>query len=266
MDAELVRQMYEIGRRQWPGVALPFDAFAEHCARVGGEEWPAEVRTHAADLYLCCACGVGIAEAHHAFEREGVAVARAAIARIRRDADFVQEVLQELLCKLLVGPKAKVREYAARGPLLAWVKVAAARMALDRVRAERASPERLDVGSEVAAHACSPDVLLMKERYGDAFQEALGRAVRALSVRERNVLRMHLVGRCNIDQIGKAYGVHRATAARWLERARSNIYEAAHRDLCVRYAEFTKSEFHSLARNLGAEVELSLFGPSAVVD
>jgi RNA polymerase sigma-70 factor, ECF subfamily len=268
MDAELVRQMYWVGKRQWPGVELGFEEFAAHCGRVFAPGEGTDVQAHAADLYLCCACACGVAEANRVFAREGGDVARAAIARIERDPDFVQEVLQELWHKLLVGPMAKVREYAGRGPWLAWVKVAAARMALDRVRARRGRPEaQLDASTEVAAaQASSPELALIRARHGSALQDALSRAVGGLSVQERNVLRMHVVGACTIDQIGRAYGVHRATAARWLERTRAKIHRAAHRELCVRYPEVTESQFQSLARALGAELELSLFEAAEPAD
>src|ERR671925_682152 len=99
MDAEAVQRMYRAGKEQWPGVDLPFQSFAEHCARVlaeGGHD----AEAYAAELYLCCACASGIAEATYAFEREVGGAARSAIARINHDPDFVQEVLQELWNKL----------------------------------------------------------------------------------------------------------------------------------------------------------------------
>jgi RNA polymerase sigma-70 factor (ECF subfamily) len=119
---------------------------------------------------------------------------------------------------------------------------------------------QLDASAEVAAaQVSSPELALIRARYGSALQEALSRAIARLSVQERNVLRMHVVGSCTIDQIGRAYGVHRATAARWLERTRAKIHRAAHGELCVRYPEVTESQFQSLARALGADLELSLF-------
>jgi RNA polymerase sigma-70 factor (ECF subfamily) len=97
----------------------------------------------------------------------------------------------------------------------------------------------------------------MRSLYAADFQSALRRALAALSPQARNVLRMHVVGRCNIDEIGVAYGVHRATAARWIERARGKIYDEVRRELCVDH-KLTFSEFRSLATLLGTEVELSL--------
>lgn len=263
MNAEALRQLYTAGHQQWPSIDLAFEAFAEHCVRL----WPSpdgpEFSSHPGDLYLCSACASGVAEATIVLAREGSPVARLAIARIDRDPEFVQDVLQELWQKLLVGPEAKVREYAGRGPLQAWLKVAATRLALDRVRARKNARETpADVSARVAGYAPDPEWLLIRERHGHAFQDALRRALARLSAQERNVLRMHVVGRCSIDQIGRAYSIHRATAARWLERTRAKIYEAARQELSVGSRACTESEFRSLARQLGTDLELSLFDPS----
>jgi RNA polymerase sigma-70 factor (ECF subfamily) len=259
-----VREMYLEGRRRWPLATLAFDAFERHCRRVFGADASNDVKREGADLYLCCACAAGDSEALRTFEREGLDVARAAIARVDRDADFVQETLQEVWDKLLVGPRAKVAYYAGRGPLQAWIRVTATRAALDRCRARGATAAReAELSDRLAATGPSPELALTKARYGGAFQKALRAAVAALSGQERNVLRMHVVGQCGIDEIGRAYNVHRATAARWLERARARIYDAVRRELSNRNPELSDSEFRSLARAMGSELTLSLTGNSA---
>ena len=72
------------------------------------------------------------------------------------------------------------------------------------------------------------------------------------------MLRMHVAGQCSIDEIGRAYNVHRATAARWLDRTRTRIYDEVRQELCVKRAHLTASEFKSLATIMGTELELSL--------
>ncbi len=263
-DADEPREAYLAAKMRWPSLSVTFDAFAErYRAAQGAGQGPV---LQPADLYLCCACIEGRPEALAAFQSFNGAVAETAVRRIDADEDFVREVLQELWNRLLLGDQAKVRSYSGRGPLQAWVRVAAARVALDRRRTQKrralrevALPESL-VASEV-----SPEALVLKARFGRAFQEALRRALAHLSEQERNVLRMHVVGRCSIDEIGVAYDVHRATAARWIERARTKIYDEVRRELCQEH-RLTASEFRSLATLLGAEIELSLgLGASSVV-
>lgn len=264
---ETAQEMFEAGQRRWPSVELERASFVRHCERIFGSETSAvtleEAARHAADVYLCCACIDGNAAALQVFDRECSPVARAAVARIHHNPDFVQETVQELWDKLLVGPRPKALEYSGRGPLQAWVRVAAARMALDRCRAQRVvATRRADLGDELASEALSPELSLTRARHGDAFREALRRALAALSKQDRNVLRMHVLGRCSIDQIGRAYQVHRATAARWLEHARTRIYDHTRRELSVQNTRLTESEFKSLARAIGSELDLSLAGSS----
>ncbi|HET7545789.1 MAG TPA: sigma factor-like helix-turn-helix DNA-binding protein, partial [Polyangiaceae bacterium] len=130
---------------------------------------------------------------------------------------------------------------------------------LDRQRARnRFAGQHVELTDRLAAPGGSPDALLLKARFGQAFQQALRDAVSRLSRQERNVLRMHITGHCSIDEIGRAYNVHRATAARWLERTRTQIYEEVRQELCVKSKNLTSSEFKSLATIMGAELELSL--------
>jgi len=258
--AEAAQQMFSEGQRRWPRVTLDFATFQSHCQRMLQPQNIGESEAlFGADLYLCCACARGDREALREFQRECSGVARAAIERIRRDPEFLQEVLQELWEKLLVGPRARVLEYSGRGPLQAWVRVSAARAALDRCRSQKlAATRQSDLVEELASEALTPELSLKRARHANGFREALRSAVAALSKQERCVLRMHVIGRCSIDQIGRAYQVHRATAARWLERARDSIFEHACRQLSLQNSRMTESEFKSLARALGSELDLSL--------
>lgn len=255
---DAVRQMFLEGQRKWPHVKLGFDVFFGHCSRVLSAS-EAFAPPEAADLYLCCACAEAQPEALRAFENEGSLVAKAAIARVDRSADFVHDTLQEVWDRLLLGAEPKVKSYSGRGPLKAWVRVAATRVALDRQRARnRFAGHHVELTDRLAAPGGSPEVVLLKARFGQTFQQALRDSVSRLSRQERNVLRMHIAGHCSIDEIGRAYNVHRATAARWLERTRTQIYEEVRQELCVKRARLTASEFKSLATILGAELELSL--------
>jgi RNA polymerase sigma-70 factor (ECF subfamily) len=254
---DAVRQMFLEGQRKWPLVKLGFDVFFGHCSRVLPTSEPDAPR-EAADLYLCCACAQAQPEALRLFESEGSGVATAAIARIDRSADFVQDTLQEVWDRLLLGAEPKVKLYSGRGPLKAWVRVAATRVALDRQRArKRFAGHHIELTDCLAAPAGSPEAAMLKSRFGHAFHEALRDAVSGLSSQERNVLRMHVTGHCSIDEIGRAYNVHRATAARWLERTRARIYDEVRQELCVDRAHLTASEFKSLATAMGADLELS---------
>jgi RNA polymerase sigma-70 factor (ECF subfamily) len=260
---DTVREMFLAGQRHWPMLRLEFTSFSSHCQRVlgGQDSGPLEL----GDLYLCCACLDADPEALRSFEALGTTAAISAIRRIDGDDDFVNETLQEVWGKLLVGEEAKVRSYSGRGPLQAWVRVVATRVALDRVRTKRrASARQVELPEQLAAEPLNVEAALLKARFGEAFGAAVRSAVAGLSDQERNVLRMHVVDRSSIDDIGRAYQVHRATAARWIERAREKIYADVRDTLRVEH-RLTPSEFKSLATVLGGELEVSLgFGPSAL--
>jgi RNA polymerase sigma-70 factor (ECF subfamily) len=256
-----LEQMFVAGQRRWPRLELSFEAFAAHCSQKleAGLQRPVE----AADLYLCCACAAAQPEALALFEREGQGVAKAAIRRIDSDEDFVRDTLQELWSRLLVGSGARVRSYSGQGPLHAWLRVAATRLALDRRRVRKRGTRReVALSDTLEAVPFSPEASLLKARFGDAFREALRAAVAGLSKQARNVLRMHVVGHCSIDEIGRAYNVHRATAARWIDRSRSTIYARVHEQLGAQHP-LTDSEFRSLAGLMGPELQLSLSVPSS---
>jgi RNA polymerase sigma-70 factor, ECF subfamily len=259
IGAGALRQMFLDGQLRWPEVALEFEAFERHCTRVVGGVPDAEVAKYGADLYLCCACAALNREAMAIVEREGVEIARAAIARIYADGEFVRETLQELWDKLFVAASPKIAGYSGRGPLAAWLRVVATRAALDRCRVQQLTIERhTELSERLAASALSPESQLTQVRYQGTFQKALREAIAALPARDRNLLRMQVVGHCSIDQIGRAYAVHRATAARWLEHARERVLLAVQAELAREHPALSESEFKGIARALGGALELNL--------
>ncbi len=256
----IVQQLYLDGQRAWPELALKLAMFRAHYEQVRVRAAAAPYGSvDGAGLYLCSACLAGSPGAAEAFEQHCLEVARVAIFRIRAEPEFVQETLQEVWRRLLVGPSAKLADYSGRGPLQAWVRVAAVRLALDRCRAEQVlSRRQTELHDQIVSPNLSPELCAIRERYLPDFREALRAAVGTLSPEERNVLRMHVVGQCSIDEIGRAYNVHRATAARWLERTRTRIFEATRHRLSLSHGELTDSEFKSLAHGLASELSMGL--------
>lgn len=264
MNADtLVRSMYHEGSLRWSLIALPWDTFQRYCEELAeGRPLRPEVRSNAGDIYLCCACAAGNQAALIAFEREAHDLVHEAILRVHREPNFVAETQQEFWKKLLVGPGAKIRNYLGRGPLQVWLRVAATRLAIDRRRAECVAAGRetrdTELGECLAEQDFGPESSLTRARFYSAFREALQRAVLGLSKKERNLLRMHVLGHCSIDQIGRAYNVHRATAARWLEQVRERIGESVRQELELVGPPLTASEFRSVARVVGGDLDFEL--------
>ncbi|HSR96999.1 MAG TPA: hypothetical protein VLM79_08125 [Kofleriaceae bacterium] len=67
----------------------------------------------------------------------------------------------------------------------------------------------------------------------------------------------HALDRINIDQLARMHGVHRATAARWIQAAREAVVAGTHRELCKRL-RLSRSEVASVIRLIHSELEVSL--------
>ncbi|MCA9711271.1 MAG: sigma-70 family RNA polymerase sigma factor [Myxococcales bacterium] len=217
------------------------------------------------DLYLAVACTQGDQAALRAFERRVMPEADAAIRGIDREPAFVDEVRQRVRTKLLVaepGHPPKLADYAGRGPLAGWLSVVALRTALNLVRdRRRADPLAGDRWAAALVLPATDDLELehLKQSYGAELREALVEASRTLSDRERAVLRLCFVDGLSIDRIGAIYGVHRSTAARWLQRARAGLHEATRERLAARLRT-TPTQLSSVDRLVHSQIDVSLGG------
>jgi RNA polymerase sigma-70 factor (ECF subfamily) len=110
----------------------------------------------------------------------------------------------------------------------------------------------------MADQSAEPDLQVLKRRLGPSFQQALRQALQELAPRDRTVLWMHLVKGLSLDQIARPYGVHRATAARWLSDARQKVIEGVR--ACVReeHGPLSSEELDSLARLVASQMHLTL--------
>lgn len=174
-------------------------------------------RTRDAELELLRNCIGGDRDALRAFEESLSGCLRTGASRVCARPDFVGEVVQEVRVALFTGPEPKALAFAGRGPLAAWLTVVATRAALDKVRSERRARARAEAADWVAGHSSAgPERRIDRLRHGDRLAGAVRRALAELSPRERNLLRLRYASGLNIDAIGSAYGVHRATVARWI--------------------------------------------------
>jgi RNA polymerase sigma-70 factor, ECF subfamily len=257
---------------RWPDVALPPESFARHLARAAGagagDPLAALVRVHAVDLYLAAACAEGVPGAVARFEAQHLAGLGAALAgAVRVSAAEVDELRQRLRIKLLVGEPERARPplvatYAARGPLAAWVRVAAVREALSLVRDEgigaRASLRAArEADGSGAARAADPELAVMKGRYRRDFEAAFAGALRGIPDRERALLRLHTLGGLSLEKIGAIYAVDRSTVSRWLADARRALLDGTERGLRESLG-LAPPEVESIARLLASQLEIDL--------
>lgn len=256
---DLARRMYFEGRSKWEQLTIAFTLFERYFERAIGAQGEHEILANAGDFYLCCACASAEPVACELVERQARDVLVGAIGRVNSDPEFVQDTLQAFWERLLADNAARLMGYSARGPLNAWLRVSASRFAVDRLRVERRQLHRrgelLDVISEGGS---GPESKLLRARFAGGFRSALARAFKNLSPRDRNVLRLSIAGQLSVDGIGRAYGVHRATAARWLVQAKTKVFEFVQSELAGEHAKLTEIEMNQIARLMGQELDFSL--------
>lgn len=212
-----------------------------------------------ADLGLATALGAGEPQALRHFERAILPDVRPAVARIDASPAFVDEVVQTLREKLLVGPNGgdgKIDSYSGRAPLVVWARVAAVRTALSLRRATRRHDDDEALAATRAAGP-DPELALLKQKSRAAFTRAFKEALTELGPRSRTLLRLAHIDGLTVDQIGAIYKVHRATAARWIAAARAEVASGTLRRLKGRMA-LGDSEVDSVVRLVQSQLELSV--------
>ena len=218
---------------------------------------PAQQEAHAAEIYLAAGCAARLPAALAALERVYLARVAEVIAAKRLPAHAVDEIRQTVRERLLGGEPPYLAGAAGRGPLAGLVAVIANRAAIDWLRANARAAVR-------DAPTPDPDVLVatgdpardhLRARHGDAVKAAFEAAIRELPARERTLLRFHLVEGLTIDDLARIYKLHRATAARQVERAREAVAEATRRHLA---AAIPAPELGEVAALVASQLELSL--------
>jgi RNA polymerase sigma-70 factor, ECF subfamily len=246
----------EAGRAAHPGVVVDTDAFERHLQAVGAAD-PA----HAADLYLAFAAARGSEAALARFDRMFLSEVGTFIARFDASAAFADEVRQLVAERLCVGPSPRLFEYAGRGPLRGFVRVAAVRTAIDllRRRDELPLPDVERGAAPREAAPLDPELALVKARHQRDYVAALKAALARLTPKERNLLRMHFADQLSIDRIGVVYRVHRATAARWVQAAQARLLEETFAELRERLA-LDGAELASLTAVVHSQLDVTLSG------
>jgi RNA polymerase sigma-70 factor (ECF subfamily) len=251
-DPEAVASWIADARERWPRIALDADAFAKHLASLDRAA-PA----FAADAYLAAACAADDPAALRVLDDEIVARVPSMVRRVDATPAFGDEMAQAVRVRLLVkeaDSAPRIARFNGDVPLAAWVRVVALRLALNAKRGGGTAPPPDD---HVFGPAEDPELDYLRARYKEPFTRAFGEALAALSDEDRTILRLQYVDGLNIEGIGRIYGVHRATVARWLARIRSEVLEAARTRLATELGA-DADEAESVIGVLGGELEMTL--------
>jgi RNA polymerase sigma-70 factor (ECF subfamily) len=254
-----VAVLHARGREAWPDVALELATFrAFMTERLEGATLES---LNAAGLYLACACAAGDPRAHAALDSRYIATLDPALAHLDASGVAKEDVKQLLRVRFLIGEdggRPRIAEYSGTSELRTWLRVAAIRIAISlRRKHHREDAPGDEVLVELPAGDPSPELDLMKHTYRAEFAEAFRSAVGALEPQQRNLLRQQVHDGLSIDRIGALYGVHRATAARWVASARETLIKEVRRELRVQLG-VTPGELDSILELIKSRLDVSL--------
>ncbi len=247
-DASDSNQAFLAARLEHAEIAAPLDGFvqfvkskrllalAENEASLGNLQL--------ADLYIAFAALSGVPGAVARLRKLYASEITYAYNRIRPaglTAEDAEQMVWERLLTTPAGraaaePSARLASYSGRGRLNVFVRVTATRLLINAAR-DRVEGRRIVAAHEAAmatAMAATPAGqldMLIEQEYQTAFLTAVKAAVGKLRTRQRMLLRCQFTQQLSIDEIGTMYGVHRATAARWLGDIRQQILAETRRHL-----------------------------------
>ncbi len=210
------------------------------------------------ELAIACGCAAGEANAFKAFEDEYASVIHGALRSYGRGSAFSEDVAQEVWRKLLVADEGglPLLRYAGQGKLHGLIKVSATRTAISMLR--KGSREDVNVSRppSIADDASFPLPGFDRELRAK-FSKALESEIRSLDSHERNLLRMHFLGRVTLEKLAEMYGVHRATIVRRIAGVREKLADGTKRALAESLGADPR-KMETIVEALGKHLDLSL--------
>lgn len=270
--SDLLAALEQRGEEGWPQVKLGPCEFAyglatrlarKPCSPDGLREWFDTVL--AEDLHLALGCASGSSAAITAFEKQYAGVLKRLLMRYRGPKMPEEDLRQHLYERLFVDAEdrpAKIHSYSGHGGLASWLQVTGTRLFIDKLRVTSRRHKEAPTHDEgqmlrMPDPDVDPELQFLKSEYRNEFKLAFERAARSLTSQERNLLRQHLVAGLTVDQLGKLYNIHRATAARRVAKAREALLNATRHEL-IEHLKLSDSEFDSIMELIRSRLDLSM--------
>src|SRR5262249_43127912 len=157
------------------------------------------------DMYLACACALGVGAALAAFESRYADAIRTAVASVEPSHAFVQDVSQATCARLLVhtaeGP-GKIASYAGRATLRAWLSAIGTGDAISQRRRKSEKPHAaFEEARDPRVAGGGPELEYLRGRYAGEFEDAVHVAIERLPAKQRMLLRLHFVDRMTVDKL-----------------------------------------------------------------
>jgi RNA polymerase sigma-70 factor, ECF subfamily len=259
---EVLRCTVEEAGAVWPEVHIPPGEFVRYLAERLPEGDPLQglKALNVTDLYLACACVRGDPRALRMLEAGHFSMIEAAVAQLRASAAQIDEVKQVVREEVLVGAAGKrpsLASYSGRGALGGWLRVTAVRCALRVIKKDGGSVPDPDLAQNLPGPRNDPELEHLKALYQREFHAGVEGAIRSLSDQERNLLRYHYVDGLTVDDLAVLYHAHRATVARWIAKARREIFQQTRRTLTAKL-EVGSAEYESILRMIRSQMHITL--------
>jgi RNA polymerase sigma-70 factor, ECF subfamily len=244
-------------RRAWPTIGSSLDQLSAFVQAAGVTS--ADLAVRAPDLVLACASAAGDPVALGLFHAMYVVDVGRALSRLQVPVAVRAELPTNLWMRLFGGDRPKIRSYSGKGPLGAWVRVVATRLAID-MRSGRDRQRELTGDTSLAsavAEGLQPELAMAQRRYSRLLEEALAQAIARLDPGDRLLLRRHFLEGMTIDGLAALLFVHRATVARRIVKLQKQLLAEVSARLSVDLGS-SPSEVRSLMDALKDELHLSL--------
>lgn len=247
--------VYATARTRWPEIAIDEQAFQALLVERSAPD-TLEVPPCAVELVLARAALSGDAAAVQIFHREMFARVDFVLTRLGLATADADDIKQDIRTKLLVGPNARLAQYRGSGPLAQWVAAVAGREALGHLRKRRPIEELAD--DDVLDATDDPQLVALKNQHSAEFKQAFQAAVAELPARDRAVLRAMIVDDRSVTEIAAVYGIHRATASRWVSEIRHALLKSTRARLRERLS-LDGASLDSAIRLIDSNLDLSLY-------
>jgi RNA polymerase sigma-70 factor, ECF subfamily len=251
--AERLWEIFEQCQRRYPTVQLSIDLFQSRVEEILSSEVRlvgSEAKLHYEDLFLAIACAQDDRVAWECFADDYVPILRNFAAQACGNSSEGEDLAQEIVAKLL-HEKARLAGYNGRGSLAGWLRVTVSHAAIDRFR-RTSRLTSLDSFEESEAEVlCQRSEKQPEEtldaQWGAVVSKIAEAHLRALPARDRLLLSLYYLQSIPLRDIGRQFGVHEATASRWLDRLRNETRKKVEQTLRKKHG-LRSSEVRSLWR------------------
>ena len=193
--------------------------------------------------------------------------------RLRLDDSEVGEVQQLVRQSLFLaegGGIPRIAAYNGSGPLGAWVRTIAIRVAIDMVRKERRvrGHDEVVLDGILVEEPDAPDLAHLKRTHGDDLRAALAEGIAELDAEDQLMLRLHYVDGLSTVKIAALQQQHPVTVLRRLGRVRAQLLRHIKRFMRTRrgvsgsqldsIVRLVQSDFHARLSGMLAEAKTVL--------